>query len=95
MRVWVTKYALTKGVACVEAEVSMLTPSMITYRQDFLGCKSAYRESAHGSDWHKTEEAAIKKAELMRKAKIRELKEKLQKLEAMEFKLQNEGVEST
>ena len=76
----ITKYALTQGIFEVEAEV-IDTPgepaSMIAVRRS-----GPYY---HGTNWHRTKEEAIKKAETMRKKKIASLKEQIAKFEALTF----------
>ena len=53
MKVWVTKYALTTGVFCVEGEVSSDHPGMCTVKRP-----GYMRQTFHGDEWHKTEEDA-------------------------------------
>lgn len=77
MKVWITKYALTKGILIKEAEEC-----------DFNGMiKAKYGSYYHGEgrEWHRTKESAIKKAEEMRQKKIQSLKNQIEKLEKMEF----------
>jgi len=53
-----------------------ISSEMLSYSE--LGC-------VHGNDWHRTEEAAIKRAEEMRLKKIASVKKQLGKLEKMRF----------
>jgi hypothetical protein len=76
--VWITKYALTKGIFCKEAEIK---GDMIKY--DRYSCELK-------PDWHLTQEEAIKRAEEMREKKIKSLKKSLAKMEGLEFKTQQE-----
>lgn len=80
IKVWVTKYALTTGLLCVDAEVCHnISSDMVTWGDKF----SQY---AHGKEWHRTEAEALKCAEKMREAKIASLKRSISKLEKLEFK---------
>jgi hypothetical protein len=83
IKAYITQYALTKGVIAVDAEVC--SDTMIAYGN--VGYGSHY---AHGSDWHRTPEAALARAEEMRKAKIASLRKSIAKMEAMTFKAPNE-----
>lgn len=75
---WVTKYALTDGIQKVSGTVRHETSSDMLSRVGF-------RECLHGNDWHRTPEAALARAEEMRKNKIASLKKSIAKLEAMTF----------
>ena len=85
MKVWITKYALSEGIKEVEAELCLDTDKT----GNMIKCEliSGFNSYFHGEgrDWHKTREAAIKKAEEMRQKKIESLKKQLQKLEKMRF----------
>ena len=75
IKAWVTKYALTTGIKLVDGEVcngTMLSYDTYSY--------------AHGNDWHRTPEAALERAEEMRKAKIGSLRKSLAKMQRLEFK---------
>lgn len=83
MKVWITKYALTQGIYECEAEVcENINPDMIEVRSNR---HSAYYHN-EGVEWHKTKEAALEKAEEMRKKKIESLKKQIVKLEKLDFK---------
>lgn len=79
--VWITKYALTLGILTeqVKDPVQDHSPNMI--------CAKAIGPSAyfHGKDWHRTEEAAVVRAESMRKAKLVSLRKQITKLENMKW----------
>lgn len=77
-RAWITKNALTSGIECVKARVSKTRPCMIIYGPYGF----AYRE---GTDWHRTPEGALARAEEMRKAKIASLKKSIARLERLTF----------
>lgn len=76
---WITKYALTGGIACEQVEQSENFPNMCspvdTYRT-FYG---------EGKNWHRTEAAAKVRAEQMRVERIASLKKQIKKLEGMKF----------
>lgn len=85
IKAWVTRYALTSGIDEVDGEVCHSTSSdMLSYT---IG--TTYTQYAHGKDWHRTPEAAIARAEQMRKAKIASLKKSIAKIEKMEFKVKS------
>ena len=74
---WVTKNALTDGVIVVNGTVSHdISSTMLSWEP------YGY---AHGKDWHRTPEAALARAEEMRKAKIVSLRNSLAKMEEMTF----------
>lgn len=81
IKAWVTKYALTSGISCVEGTVCHGSSGrMLRYTRP--GCIQEY---AHGDDWHRTPEAALARAEEMRRAKIVSLKKNMSKLETLTF----------
>lgn len=83
---WVTKFALTKGVIKVHAELcSDISETMIEF--SFQDGKYSIAEFAHGKDWHRTPEAALNRAKEMRLNKIKSLKEQIAKLEKMTFEV--------
>lgn len=87
IKVWISKYALTQGVFAVDAEI--VDDEMISYPQgDFCNY-------AHGNDWHRTQEAAVARAEEMRQAKIASLQKSIRKLESLRFVVQNDSLEKT
>lgn len=81
--VWVTKYALTKGILLANGYIY---GSMFVWRDNIAG---SFEQSAHGEggDWHRTEDAALDRASAMREAKIRSLNKSLKKIETMQFKI--------
>jgi len=80
---WITKYALTTGIDVVEAEwCNDISESMISYRSEDSFRTGLY---AHGKEWHRTQEAAVARAEEMRLAKIANLRKQMAKLEHMQF----------
>ena len=80
IHVWVTKYALTKGI--IEAEAIITSDDSVSI-MDFnseLSMPWFYKGS-----WHRTKEDAVKRAEEMRKKKIESLKKQIEKLEKLKF----------
>lgn len=81
-RAWVTKYALTRGVFEIAAELCDADIEMIS--DNSRRCRYYHGEDR---DWHRTLEGAQAKAHAMRNAKIASLKKQLKKLESMTFPL--------
>jgi hypothetical protein len=75
-KVWISKYALTRGV--YEEEVHVQRDGEARDR----GCRTYFAKG----DWWETKEEALLKADAMRRAKIATLKNQVTKLEAMTFK---------
>lgn len=81
--VFVTRYALTQGIFEVSAEIHEDSQSkMVSYRAE----GSRFTQYAHGTDWHKDYESALKKSELMRTKKIASLLKQISKLQSIDFK---------
>lgn len=79
MKIWITKYALTRGI--IEAEIYMPSGEYITITR-INGCLST---TLKPGEWFTSKEDAIKKAEEMRKIEIEKLTKKIKKLEKMRF----------
>lgn len=81
MKAWITKYALTKGIMEVTGEVAKTSPEMFCYKL------KGYEQYAHGegTDWHRTLESAIQRAEDMRVKKISSLHRSIKQLEVLSF----------
>jgi hypothetical protein len=77
MKVYITKYALTKGIFELDA-VQTDNPGMISS----LGQWTNYY---HKPDWHTSKSSAINRAEDMREAKIKSLEKQLKKIKDIEF----------
>ena len=74
---WVTRYALTSGIQLFDGEVRHnISSAMFTYGTFGV---------AHGKDWHRTPEAALARAEEMRKAKIASLEKSIERIKAIKF----------
>jgi len=78
MTIWITKYALTKGIYSVEAEV---TENMAVVR----GASFRHTDYFHKGEWWEAELDAKKKAEEMRKTRIASLKKSLKKMQDLKF----------
>lgn len=79
MKVYITKYALTKGILEKDATVIEDFPKMIRIEN------VRWPEKYFKPDWHETKEQAIKQAEEMRIKKIATLKRAIKKLETKTF----------
>lgn len=78
-KVWITKYALTKGL--YEMEVVKVSED-----GDSVYGKAWYDVfHGEGKDWCRTREAAVQRAEEMRTRKINNLKKKISELEKKTF----------
>lgn len=78
-KVWITKYALTKGIIETEGRISNSCPGLL----DAKGITNYLH--GEGNEWHRTKESAIAKAEEMRQKKIESLKSQIEKLEKLRF----------
>lgn len=82
MKVWITKYALTRGVFEAEVEeresgmVKLVGPRPIGHGICF---------HAENRDWHRTFESALKRCEVMRAAKLKSLEKQVAKIRALDF----------
>lgn len=77
MKIWITKYALTRGI--IEREVEDRGDGIV--KDDSSYITSYYHKKDYCLDY----ESAIAKAEEMRKKKIESLKKQIEKLEKMKF----------
>jgi hypothetical protein len=79
MKVWVTKYALTKGIQEVEVdrrEDSQYCYSKDQWRVQYVGL---------GKEWHLTRDSAVTRANEMRRAKLSSLRKSFAKFEKLNF----------
>lgn len=74
MKVWITKYALTKGIYQEDAEIC--DEEMIRVKQV---------QYFHFGEWHMEKDKAIQKAEEMRIKKLQSLDKQIKKISAMKF----------
>ena len=82
MKIYVTRYALTRGILEYEGKVSEAYPNMaICESADGLNREEAF----HGNDWHRTLDEARKRARTMRQNKINSLRVSIQKLSSLTF----------
>ena len=77
MTVWITKYALTKGILEIEAKHYGGATDMIKQ----VGIKWPSYYHGEGRDWHRTRAAAESHALAIRDKKIAALKKQIAKLE--------------
>lgn len=80
MKVWVTKYALTKGIMEKEAELCDNTDGRMIRIKD-----NPYNEYYAGGEWFHTKEEAVQKAEELKVKKIKSVKKQLEKLQNLKF----------
>ncbi len=74
-KVWISKYALTKGVYEMEAKIIRGTMCEGNTIWDLF----------HKPHWHHTKEEAIAQAGKMREAKLKSLQKQIDKLTKMKF----------
>ena len=80
MKIYITKYALTKGI--IEAD-GQIEDNCVSVRDLNNSLTTQY---FHEGEWYDNKNDAIKKAEEMRLNKIDRLKNQIKKLEKMTFK---------
>lgn len=90
MKVWITRYALTKGIFEIEVNDKCIDIDRSGYMiQDEGGGFTVYSRGVYyhgeGIEWHKDKESAIKRADEMRNKKIESLKKRIKELENMKF----------
>lgn len=79
MQVWITKYALTKGIFTAEVNEPDEGSTMVVDRSTGWG---AYY---HGNDWHRTEDAAVVRANQLRDDTIKSREKSIAKLRRLKF----------
>lgn len=85
MKVWITKYALTRGIIGVESKEAYIGGyCVVKENQINKNGRDVCVHLVYG-DWDENKESAINKAEEMRKKKIAGLKKQIKKLERMRF----------
>ncbi len=83
IHIWNTKYALSTGISEHDVEPpSPDLPSLVVIRE---GGKMGVCLHGEGSQWHRTKDSAIAKANNMKKRKIASLKKQIEKLEIKAF----------
>lgn len=84
MKAFITKYALSSGIEEVNGEVSSFNPNLLMVLNQSHVIHNGYFHG-QGREWHLTSDAAIKKAESMRTAKIASHEASIAKLKALKF----------
>lgn len=80
--VWVTKWALTKGIYqatvedCLTASSDMVKEKKVSHGANYF----------HGLEWHRTKEQAVKQAEEMRVTKLRSLDKQINRIRELKFR---------
>jgi hypothetical protein len=82
--VYITKYALKRGIFNAQVEHCIDYPGMVQVVFNDHATHYVYFHG-EGKEWHRTLEAAKAKAEAMRDKKIASLEKKIAKLKAMTF----------
>jgi hypothetical protein len=82
-KIWVTRYALTRGLYEIEAEIE--EGGFACEIRDGRPMFSGFGFTGHHPDWHYTREHAIARAEQLRMVKIASLQKQIKKLEKMRF----------
>lgn len=78
MKIWITKYALTKGI--IERNNSEIVDDNVTCH--ISGCHYEYY---HKGEWASSLENALEQTEKMRIKKIKSLEKQIQKIRTLEF----------
>lgn len=80
MKIWVVKYALTRGIFSTEADID--DAGFAIYRE-----KSGYKNYLHGEgrEWCRSEAEALKVAEMKRAKKLASLSVQIGKIEMLKF----------
>lgn len=82
MKVWISKYALTKGIYETDGEIC----TSINENMFYSPSAGYFHNHPAGIDeWHMTKGSAIRTAEQMRIKKIASLKKQIEKLENLDF----------
>lgn len=76
MKLWISKYALTKGLYECECEIDGGMASGGGVFEHYHG---------EGREWHRTRQDAQIRAEVIRHARIQSLQKQITKLERMQF----------
>jgi len=78
MKVWITKYAITRGI--VEAESTPIEGDAVVAK-----IPDQWENYFRKPYWHETKEAAIAQAETMRQKKIKSLEREIEKIKKLTF----------
>lgn len=84
MKVFITKYAMTKGILEMDGErcTSSGLPSMIEVAPKNSIPQYYYVE---GGDWHQSRESAVKRANEMQSAKLKSIDKQRKRIAALTF----------
>mgnify|MGYP001618935395 CR=1 FL=1 len=81
MKVFITKYALTKGILERDVEVCSDMSDDMVHVIDNIYCGEYYR----GNEWHVSKDNAIAKSEDMKQKRIISLNKQIVKLSKLKF----------
>jgi hypothetical protein len=88
MKVWISKYALTRGIYAVESatipregDIKFTATVAVDGPPHLIPIGRTYKQN----EWHLTKKEAIKRADIMRENKIRALEKQIYKLKHMDF----------
>jgi len=86
VKVWITKYALTQGIIVTHAVITRTSENMIWVEGKDIPW-GGYGDTFHGegTDGHRSEAAALERAEAMRTRKLASLERSRKKAEALDF----------
>lgn len=79
MKIYVTKYALTKGIQEMEAE-------SVDENRAIVKIYGNLAQYFHNKEYHLSKEAAVEQADLMLKNRISSLEKQIAKLKKLNFK---------
>ena len=87
MKVFITKYALTKGIQEEQAKRSAQSPTTMIEVNPTPENGYDFTEYFHGEgeEWHLTRKSASATAEKMRRSKINSLQKEIEKMEELNF----------
>lgn len=75
-KIWITRYALTKGVMTASAEINKAMATVYDGHRLKL--------FLHGNDWHRTQDGAVAHVNKMIEAKRRSIVNQIEKLDRLE-----------
>lgn len=81
MKVWITKYALTRGILAAEASHAGGVIATVKRGEHFFRHSTLF----FNSEWHRTRESALTRAEEMRAKKLASLRKQIDRLEKLNF----------
>jgi len=86
MRVWITKFALTRGILVAETIGEVNYSNVVRVPKHAGYYKGRYHNGYYcDTEWYRTEEEAVAYAEKLRDAKLKTLRRQIDKLEKMQF----------